>query len=94
MTTRTSKAYIKSIDHHSESGKIEIQTLREQLKFTNPKKRLVLKGRLGKNNPNASKYKEASREIHPSPWGPIHFNGYRNIKLADASYCDAYIYDK
>ena len=48
--------------------------------------RVSLRGRLGKNNPNAEKYRHA---------GNYHgFGGhpYQMIKLADASHVDAYIH--
>lgn len=59
----------------------------------NPKRfRVSLKGRLGRNNPNAAKYQHAQRLINRNfyPWT----NPYQTIKLADAQRIDVYVHSR
>ena len=54
-------------------------------------KRVVLKGRLGKDNPNAEKYQLASRKAGTYPTGG---HAYQNIAKADAKHFDVYTYNE
>ncbi len=93
---RYSTSYIETIEHKTEEGRKKIAMARDLLKHMNlasgvPAKRLVLMGRLGKNNPNAVKYRKAAKV--KNPWG-YRSSAYQYIKLDDAAYVDMYMYDK
>lgn len=51
-------------------------------KVSNHKLRVCVKGRLGKNNPNAAKYKTLAKQ----KW-----NAFQTIHLQDAAYFDVYV---
>ncbi len=55
-------------------------------------KRVVLQGRLGKNNPNAHKYSKANFGKPGSASSGAHT--HQRIKKADAAHHDVYVYDK
>jgi len=89
MNTRTSNSYVRTVDHHSEKGKALIAALRKYVKAEDEyigglSRRVCVKGRMGKNNPNAHKYSVKN-------YGS---NYHQTIKLADASKADLYIYDR
>ena len=53
--------------------------------------RVVLKGRLGKDNPNAQKYKDAAKANKGRGYGA---HAYQTIKKSDAAHHDVYVYKK
>jgi hypothetical protein len=94
MNTRTSNSYVRTVDHHSEKGKAFIAALRKYVKAEDEyigglSRRVCVKGRMGKNNPNAHKY---SVKNPPNVWSGSH--SHQTIKLADAAKADLYIYDR
>lgn len=93
MNPRISNDYVTTVDHHSEEGKSFIAALRKSVKADNDltsdhPRRVCLKGRMGKNNPNAYKY---SVKGNKSSWFGSH--SHQTIKLADAAKADIYIYN-
>lgn len=94
MNTRTSDSYVRTVDHHSEKGKAFIAALRKHIKAEDEytgglRRRVCIKGRMGKNNPNAYKY---SVKNTPNVWYGSH--SHQTIKLADAATADVYIYNR
>lgn len=90
MSKHQSKNYVTTLDPMSSVDMEKLQTIKDTVKACNAyelkKKRVCLRGRLGKNNPNAWKYK------HRCGWHG-RSNGYQMIRLADARYWDVYVYD-
>lgn len=91
---RISTSFVTTVDHHSEKGKEFIAALRKSVKAEDEyngglSRRVCIKGRMGKNNPNAYKY---SVKNLPNVWSGSH--SHQTIKLADAAKADVYIYDK
>lgn len=86
--------YVFTADALSVADFNKIQTIRETVsilnkiarqtaQYTNKDPviyRVTVKGRLGKNNPNARKYRDSRC-----------WNAYQTIKLEDAAYYDVYI---
>jgi hypothetical protein len=93
MNTRTSDYYVETVHHHSVAGKKRIADLRAKVKADDIRygysRRVMLQGRMGKNNPNAYKY---SVKNPPNTWSGSH--SHQRIKLADAATADIYIYDR
>jgi hypothetical protein len=73
----------------SESEK-KLSDLKASVKGSN--KRVVLQGRLGKNNPNAHKYSKSVQGTSASASSGAHT--HQRIKKADAAHHDVYVYDK
>jgi hypothetical protein len=90
---RISTSFVTTVDHHSDEGKDLIAALRKYIKSDDKERglsrRVCLKGRMGKNNPNAYKYsiKNTARRGYGG-------HSHQTIKLADAAKADVYIYDK
>ena len=82
---RTSNCYIGTFDR-TEKDKERISSIRKVVseinRVTGKKLYVKLQGRLGKNNPAASKYKNS-----PKRWGR-----YQCIRLEDSAHFDAYVY--
>lgn len=81
----------------------KLQALKDSVKGTN--KRVVLQGRLGKDNPNAHKYSvDAPARIWDDTKGKwVHDrnlnaksggHSHQRIQTADAAHFDVYVYDK
>ena len=81
---RTSDSYIMTIDSLEDRMLAHVRKIVHKRNSTNNEKkyRICVKGRLGKNNPNASKYRNRS---------PM---AYQNICLEDASHFDVYLYER
>jgi hypothetical protein len=90
---RTSTSFVTTVDHHSEEGKDLIAAIRKYIKSDDKERglsrRVCLKGRMGKNNPNAYKY--SIKNIAPPCYGT---HSHQTIKLSDALKADVYIYDR
>jgi len=90
---RISTSFVTTVDHHSEEGKDLITALRKYIKSDDKERglsrRVCVKGRMGKNNPNAYKYsvKNTARLGYGG-------HSHQTIKLLDALKADLYIYDK
>jgi hypothetical protein len=83
---RSSPSYLFTHTPGDADSEAKLKVAKEYHKAFHPNKRVVLKGRLGKNNPNAHKY------ANKMAW-----HGGRsaiNIKKDDASRFDVYSYDK
>jgi hypothetical protein len=80
MTVRYSPSYMFTVTDKNDE---KVVMLKEMLKATDAAKRVVFKGRLGKNNPAAIKYKNSNS-----------YNPYSYIKHEDASRFDVYVYEK
>jgi hypothetical protein len=102
MSTRYSTSYIFSYNPSDENDVKKLKELKQRIKNQNKtadvKQRVVLAGRLGKNNPSAVKYRkggEYSSKQKPS-WFPSWYGGhpYQTIRVADAAYFDVYVYNK
>ena len=84
-------AYLGTVDHHSAIGKHIVDSLRRECKRRNKlspshvKRYVKLQGRLGKDNPNADKYRDRGKYCFGS-------HSHQCIKLADAAHADIYIY--
>lgn len=80
---RTSTNYVATLDPNSTFDMEKLQIIRNTIKtlnkFNTNKFKVSIKGRLGKNNPNAFKYKN-KRVV--------------TIKQEDAARYDVYIYEK
>jgi len=93
--SHSSSAYLGTVKHHTLEGKLIIDALRREWKHrfahTDENYRVVLKGRLGKDNPNAHKYSRAKYG-----WKGLGFGGHshQNIRLEDAAYADLYAYKR
>lgn len=85
MKPRTD-AYRFSYNKNCPVGEATLAMLRwsiaENNKTSNHKLRVCVKGRLGKNNPNAAKYKTLAKQ----KW-----NAFQTIRLQDAAYFDVYV---
>ena len=57
-------------------------------------KRVVLQGRLGKNNPNAYKYSMKTKKNDPKSFAGTGAHSHQRIKKADAAHHDVYVYKK
>lgn len=81
------KEFIENVDHNSPEGQLKIAAHRLRVKMENKlsamKYRVVLCGRMGKDNPNADLYRN-SRSCNP----------YQNIRLEHAGSVDVYIYTR
>ena len=90
---RHSTSYVTTVEHHTEIGKEYVKTLRRLVKIEDElngtNRRVMLQGRMGKNNPNAYKY---SVKNPPNVWSGSH--SHQCIKLGDAATADIYIYNK
>ena len=99
MKSRASTSYVFTANAKSADDLAKIDALRQTVKAINymqrdyekdtgqeqARYRVCLRGRLGKNNQNAWKYK--IRQIG-------YQNPYRMIRLADAAYFDVYVYER
>lgn len=86
-------AYIGTFYYEDAADMLQLQEVRKMVSNLNKslkedgyryRFKVSLRGRLGKNNPNAEKYRLAGH--YPA------FNRYQMIKLADATRVDAYIH--
>jgi hypothetical protein len=81
-----------------ENGKIhpdhahKIDALKKQVKAEDEKegtkRRVVLQGRMGKNNPHADKYKKGGSESRRGA------HAHQRIKLGHAQHADVYVHDR
>ena len=87
---RYSSSYQFTHKPGDEESEKKLSDLKKSVKGTD--KRVVLQGRLGKNNPNAHKYSKANwgKPGSASSGGHTH----QRIKKADAAHHDVYVYDK
>ena len=80
-----SQEFIENVDHNSPDGQLKIAAHRLRVKMENKlsamKYRVVLCGRMGKNNPNDQVYRDSLAR-----------NPYQNILLEHAGSVDIYIY--
>jgi hypothetical protein len=83
---RTSSSYLFTHTPGDEKSEAKLKLAKEYHKAFHPNKRVVLKGRLGKDNPNAHKYHSKTAWHGGKP--------IINIKKDDASRFDVYSYDK
>jgi len=94
MNTRTSEFYVETVDHHTEMGKMIVAAYRAKVKaedkLNGTSRRVMLQGRMGKNNPNAYKYSVKNVQ---NLW-PFGAHSHQRIKLADAATADVYIYNR
>ena len=77
--------------HHPGDQKSEKRLADLKAKVKGTGKRVVLQGRLGKDNPNAEKYQQASRKAGTYPSGG---HPYQRIAKADAKHFDVYTYHR
>ncbi len=87
---RTSGSYQFTHTPGDAESEKKLADLKAQHKGTG--KRVVLQGRLGKNNPNAHKYSKANFGKPGSASSGAHT--HQRIKKADAAHHDVYVYDK
>lgn len=96
MVTKRTSAYVFTADPLSCDSMQQINGVQATIRAVNAYHKLVgnpcrlrvtLKGRLGKNNPAAAKYRYATR---PYPWS----NPYRTISIADAQRIDVYVHSR
>lgn len=87
-----SKNYMFTYIPGNAESDVEMLQLKEYVKFMleefNVRLRIVKAGRLGKNNPNAWKYRSASRYYKGCGGHP-----YQYIKKSDAVKFDVYVYN-
>lgn len=88
--TRYSSSYQFTHKPGDEESEKKLSDLKKSVKGTG--KRVVLQGRLGKNNPNAHKYSKAVWGKPGSASSGAHT--HQRIKKADAAHHDVYVYDK
>ena len=86
---RYSTSYRFTFEKNDLEGQQKLETLRKNIsnynKFAETPQRVCVRGRLGKNNPNAAKYNV----------GGIYYNPFiMNVKMLDASRFDVYIYSR
>lgn len=74
-----------------EESEKKLQDLKDSVKGTS--QRVLMKGRLGKDNPNAQKYKDAAAAAkkHGKTYGAA---AYQTIRKADAKHFDIYVHNK
>lgn len=96
MKQRTSKFYVLTADVLCADSMQEINIVQRTVRAINARNKLIgdpkrfrvsLKGRLGRNNPNAIKYR--SRVGVPSIWRA---SPYQTIRLCDAARIDVYVH--
>ena len=87
---RTSTSYQFTHTPGDAESEKKLADLKASVKGTN--KRVVLQGRLGKNNPNAHKYSKAAYGTPASASSGGHT--HQRIKTADAAHHDVYVYNK
>jgi hypothetical protein len=80
---RSSTSYQFTHTPGDEESEKKLADLKKSVKGTGTGKRVVLQGRLGKNNPNAYKYSKN-----------VHMHTHQRIQKADAAHHDVYVYDK
>jgi hypothetical protein len=86
---RISPSYRFTVDMNNPNDVELVNNLRKNIQTMNSKKwmlrkqRVCLKGRLGQNNPNATKYRNSTS------WNP-----YQTILKADAGHFDVYVYNR
>lgn len=98
ITKRTSSGYVFTADPLSSDSMQQINLVQASVRAvntlnkltSNPKRfRVSLKGRLGRNNPAAIKYRRLpSLNYYPCT------SPYRTIKLADAQRIDVYVHSR
>jgi len=102
MKSRTSTSYVFTANAKSADDLAKIDVLRQTVKAINymqrdyekdtgqeqARYRVCLRGRLGKNNPNAWKYK-----IRQKKYTGYGARPYQMIRLGDASHFDVYVYE-
>ena len=100
---RYSENYVFTANAKSADDLAKIETLRQTVKAINhmqcqyekdvgqtqARYRVCLRGRLGKNNPNARKYQE--RQKNYTGYGA---RPYQMIRLSDAAFFDVYVYER
>lgn len=86
---RTSAAYQFTHKPGDPESEKKLADLKAQHKGSS--NRVVLKGRLGKDNPNAQKYKDAAKANKGRGYGA---HAYQTIKKSDAAHHDVYVYKK
>lgn len=88
-------AYIGTFHYSDAADMLQLEEVRKMVSNLNKslksdgykyRFRVSLRGRLGKNNPNAEKYRAGGRYKY------FGSHNYQMIKLADAQYVDAYIH--
>lgn len=88
--------YIGTFHYDSAEDMLELDEIKKMVKNLNKmlresgykyRFRVALRGRLGKNNPKAEKYREKGHIFYRS-------NRYQMIRLEDAQRVDAYIYQE
>lgn len=95
MTKRTSDSFFFTISADEVNTSSELKILKNQVKLCNltttNKERVVLQGRLGKNNPNAWKYSIKTPRAQSSSSGA---HSHQRIRNCDAAFFDVYVYSK
>jgi hypothetical protein len=86
---RTSSSYQFTHKPGDTESEKKLADLKSKHKGTS--QRVVLKGRLGKDNPSAQKYKDAAKANKGRGYGA---SAYQTIKKADAAHHDVYVYRK
>jgi hypothetical protein len=90
---RYSTSYVATVNHHSDEGKALVAAykalVKAEDKLNSTSRRVVLQGRMGKNNPSAHLYSVNAKEIRS--WGA---HTHQAIKLVDAMTADVYIYNR
>jgi len=87
---RYSSSYKFTHKPGDEESEKKLADLKKSVKGTG--KRVVLQGRLGKNNPNAHKYSKSVQGTSASASSGAHT--HQRIQKADAAHHDVYVYDK
>jgi len=96
MITKRTSAYVFTADPLSADSMQQINLVQASVRAVNAfnkltgnsqRLRVSLKGRLGKNNPAAIKYRKATRTY---PWS----NPYQTVSIADAQRIDVYIHSR
>ena len=99
MKVRTSDSYVFTANAKSADDLKKIEEIRQTVRAINHMQRqndgdyatqyrVVLAGRLGKNNPNAHKYSS------PRARRTVNTPAYSMIHKADAAFFDVYIYER
>ena len=100
---RYSENYVFTAKATSVDDRQKIETLRQTVKAINcmqsqyekdtgqrqTRYRVCLRGRLGKNNPNAWKY-----QVRRKSYCGYGAHPYQMIRLSDAAYFDVYVYER
>ena len=96
MKEGRSGTYLGTVDHKSRTGKLIVEAMRREWKrrgnLEGKGYRVVLKGRMGKDNPNAFKYSVAAKPKWSWSARTFGSHSHQTIRLDDAAHADIYVY--